>query len=582
MRSRFRSTFATAAVVAASTLIPASAVAQQYVNLPGTQPGDLDDATPLDAAGPCGTSCHFGRDANLMNTTFPYDGWLGSMMGNAMRDPLFRAALTVAEQDAPGVGDYCLRCHTPPGFVGGRTRSTRTASRGTELESGDLDGVTCDSCHRMLETPNPRNAQFVISPSDTRFGPHADIESIRHPGAVSTWLPDARSCGTCHSITNPAQPLLRLDGSDTGQRFPLDTTYDEWAASDFGRAGSTTIQTCQDCHMPRRGMPGFAASNTTARMRENPRSHDLAGANAWMLRVLGSMRNDESNEFYDPDLAPFYETGARRAEAMLRSAATLELRDVPARANPGAQITFSARITNRGGHRLPSGYADGRRMWLEVTLIDGSGRETVVSGAYDRTEARLTADPQLKLYQAHHGRNGMVGEHIALHNQVIKDTRIPPRGYRPAPGHEPVGADYSGGEGGALRHWDDARYTLTLPPGAQGAFTVRVRAQFQITTREYVEFLERENRTDDTGEELLRLYNASGRAAPFTMVEASSRLAVGNVTLLPDGGVATDTGTTTPQPGCTCATQSPARPTGATLAVLAGMLLAARPRRRRR
>jgi hypothetical protein len=38
-----------------------------------------------------------------------------SMMGNTLRDPLFLAALTVAEQDRPGVGDWCLRCHTPPG-----------------------------------------------------------------------------------------------------------------------------------------------------------------------------------------------------------------------------------------------------------------------------------------------------------------------------------------------------------------------------------------------------------------------------------------------------------------------------------
>ena len=34
---------------------------KQYVNLPGTQPGGLDNGTPLDAAGPCGTSCHFEK-----------------------------------------------------------------------------------------------------------------------------------------------------------------------------------------------------------------------------------------------------------------------------------------------------------------------------------------------------------------------------------------------------------------------------------------------------------------------------------------------------------------------------------------
>ena len=43
----------------------------------------------------------------------PQDTWRGSMMANATRDPLFWAALDVANNDAPGVGDYCLRCHTP-------------------------------------------------------------------------------------------------------------------------------------------------------------------------------------------------------------------------------------------------------------------------------------------------------------------------------------------------------------------------------------------------------------------------------------------------------------------------------------
>ena len=37
---------------------------------------------------------------------------------------------------------------------------------------------------------------------------------------------------TPHAIT------LRADGTDTGQRYPLDTTYSEWARSDFAVAGS--------------------------------------------------------------------------------------------------------------------------------------------------------------------------------------------------------------------------------------------------------------------------------------------------------------------------------------------------------
>ena len=346
--------------------------------------------------------------------------------------------------------------------------------------------------------------------------------------------------------------------------------------------------------MPRIGAPGYSATNTTAMMRDNPRRHDFAGANAWGLRVLAAMRNDvTTGDFYDPEAVPFYEAGAARAEATLRSAVTLELRSAPTQADPGAPVEVVARITNRSGHRVPSGYTDGRRVWLEVALVDSSNRATVVSGAYDAAEAHLDeTDPQLKLYEAVPGRVG-VGreEHIALHNTTIRDTRLPPRGYRPLPGHEPVGADYSGGEGGALRHWDDARYTITLPATARGPVTVRVRARFQVTTREYVEFLARENRTDDRGRELLRRYEASGRAAPYDMAEATAVIMVG-APLPEDAGTVRDGGgadgavvPAAASGGCSCHTagdQPSARGGAGALFFALAAALSARRRRARR
>ena len=509
----------------AALLAAPAAYGQMYIDLPGTQPGGLSMGEPLDTAGNCGVSCHFSRDETVPSA-MPYDGWVGSMMGNTMRDPLFLAALTVAEQDAPGVGDWCLRCHTPSGFVGGRTRSTATASRGTELLPADRDGVTCDSCHRMVATTNIGNAQYQFSPDNTRFGPYPTIESIRHRGAVSDWLPRAEMCATCHEITNPTQPQLLADGTDTGRRFPLDSTYREWRSSVYGQPGGANERTCQDCHMRRFGSPTTVSTNATALTRENPRQHFFSGANAWAIRMLGQMRQDESTgEFFAPDLAPFYELAAQRAEAQLQRALTLEVREAPTEARPGETVTLVARITNRAGHRLPTGYADGRRVWLEVAVVEQGGRETVVSGVYDGAMAHLDEDPQLKVYEAHMGRAGMgVTSHIALQNTVVSDTRLPPRGYRPPPGLEPVGADYSGGEDGALRHWDDARYSVTIPATARGPVTLRVRARYQSTTREYVEHLAEANRTDDTGRELLRRYEASGRAAPFTMAEATAEV----------------------------------------------------------
>jgi MYXO-CTERM domain-containing protein len=605
MNAMLRHTRTISSVLAACTLFAARAASAQYIDLPGTQPGGLAAGSPLDSGRSCGTTCHSSRDASS-NSPMPFDGWIGSMMGNTMRDPLYLAALTVAEQDHPGVGDYCLRCHTPPGFVAGRTRSSATAPLGSDLTLEDREGVTCDVCHRSLDTPNLGNAQYVFSPTETRFGPYPVIDSIRHPGEQSPWPADARLCGTCHDITNPLQPLRRADGTDTGQRFPLDTTYSEWSQSAFAVAGSADARTCQDCHLPRIDGSGYVATTDSAMLRDQPRRHDFAGANAWALRVLAAMRADTaSGEFYDPDSVPFYEAGARRAEASLRTAVTLELRQVPATAVAGSSVEVIARITNRSGHRVPTGYADGRRVWLAVELLDASGHATVVSGAYDDAAAHLDeTDPQLRLYEAWQGRVGVGREdHIALHDTIVRDTRLPPMGYHPLPGHEPVGVDYSGGDNGALRHWDDATYLVHVPADATGTLTVRVRARYQTTTREYVEFLASQNHTDTRGQDLLARYEASGRAPPFDMAEVTKPIVINAV---PDAGVAdsgdagasadggreagsdagagADAGPSRVPAGCGCRTAggSGSRARGAGAAVLALGALAAVGRRRRR
>src|SRR6187549_2726895 len=84
----------------------------------GTQPALQ---FPLAGSGTCG-GCHGGSP---QHTHYPRNSWSGSMMANATRDPLFWAALDVANRDgeengAPGIGDYCLRCHAPQGWFAGR------------------------------------------------------------------------------------------------------------------------------------------------------------------------------------------------------------------------------------------------------------------------------------------------------------------------------------------------------------------------------------------------------------------------------------------------------------------------------
>ena len=63
----------------------------------------------------CGVACHGDYDAANVEQ---WPTWAGSMMANAGRDPIFWAALDVANNDAeelgiPGIGEFFIRCHSP-------------------------------------------------------------------------------------------------------------------------------------------------------------------------------------------------------------------------------------------------------------------------------------------------------------------------------------------------------------------------------------------------------------------------------------------------------------------------------------
>ena len=137
----------------------------------------------------------------------------------------------------------------------------------------------------------------------------------------------------------------------------------------------------------------------------------------------------------------------------------------------GDQKTATVRVVNETGHKLPTGYPEGRRMWLTVHAYDARGRVVFSSGNYTPATGVLAADPALKVYEAKQGLTPELaaalgqaaGEtfHFARNNTTVKDNRIPPRGYTQAAwdqaGLRPVGAVYADGQ-----YWDDTVYPL--PP----------------------------------------------------------------------------------------------------------------------
>ncbi len=464
------------------------------VELPGTQPGGLEQ--PLQEPSVC-HDCHTGYSEAAAGDT-----WGGSMMANAARDPLFLAALTIANQDVPGVGDLCIRCHTPRGWLAGRA----DPPDGSALIDSDLEGVDCDFCHRLVEGEGPLigNGQFFVADDFVRRGPFADSRS-RHEAEQSAYLPTSEMCGVCHDVSNPL-----LVG------FPIERTYTEWKRSAFAEEGKS----CQSCHMP---TEQDVAADTDNLPERQIHRHDLVGGNTWMPGVLATLY---------PDKAEAYAYTTARALEMLRQSAELEIVAEPAQAGGG--FAFTVRVENRTGHKLPTGYPEGRRCWLEVELRDAGGTLLLHSGAYDDAEAERVEDAQLRTYEVELAAGGVPGFHFALQDERVQDNRIPPRGFRPDEDTQPVGREYPELPDGTLAHWDEAPYSVELPADTRGPLQVTARLRYQSTSRAYVEFLRDENRTDDRGQTMHALWSANGRAAPVGI--AAAQLSV-PVTPQPDAAL---------------------------------------------
>jgi hypothetical protein len=547
---------ALAAVATLATSVGATPLAstREDFRLPGTQPLSLTH--PISTPGSC-APCHSGYGQPEVE---PLRAWRGSMMAQAGRDPLMWAALAISNQDAPHSGETCLRCHLPKGWLEGRS----APEDGTAMTAADREGVQCGLCHRLVDpiagAENPAEdaailaalaapvtafggAMMVVDPNDRLRGPFdlfADLGSDPHVPTRSTLLSPFHSsselCGTCHNLRNPlftrndvtGEYELNADDSpaDPTKGFPEQSTYDEWAASEYASLGvyapqfggnKAVVSTCQDCHMP--DVTGKDAD--LGLTRGDLPLHTFAGANTFIPRVL------PFHPAFGPEVdAEALAAGIEHSTAMLRKAATVEA-DIA-----GGSLTV--RVTNETGHKLPTGYPEGRRMWLHVRAFDGKRNVVFESGRYVFSEARLVGygaapgdpehDPHLQVWEAEQGISpavaALVGKqagrsfHLSLNNVRLKDNRIPPRGFGNATftafdGH-PVGATYADGQ-----HWDDVVY-----PVGPAAVRAEVTLYYQTASREYVEFLRDENTTTAAGNVLFDLWDEHGESAPVEMVRA--------------------------------------------------------------
>lgn len=557
-----------------------------FDDLAGTKPGDLDFGGQFDAADGCAL-CHGGGFSGN-RSYLPHDSWAGTMMANAARDPVFRAALAIANQDTPGVGSYCLRCHSPIAFVRGHT----TPPDGSAFDSLDMQGIGCDTCHRAVSSGPADapyyvgNAQMLYSNDLAKRGPYADSSVAVHGTTFDAALSTSHFCGQCHQVTNPARMLRDALGIPTSLEFPLDTTYAEWLNSDFSGAGGAS---CIDCHTQRPSEDLPVATSPQAPLRKEPRNHAFVGANLFGILAVMDQNPDRAAAFPDA-----FALAIEQTQTLLSKAVKIEFVSAPSLVKPGDARNVTIRVENLSGHKFPTGYAEGRRAWIALVLVDSNGAETFLRGGYDEATGEIVDAASTHVYRAQHGHwNGSAAEpseDLALHDMILSDTRIPPKGFVGAVGTFPTAEIDYGSPNAGYRHDDEVSFDLPIPANASGQIVVSARVYYQSVTRGYVEHLALANVTDSSGQELLALYQKNPAAKPslaaridltipVESAEASSSVSSG---MGGNGGAPSGTGgTEVPNSrGCDCAATSQTKETFGVPIVL-GVVFCLRRRRGR-
>jgi hypothetical protein len=468
---------------------------------------------------------------------------------------------------------------------------------------------------------------YVIEDGNNKLGPYSDADAT-HQFLQSQFHRSSDICGTCHDVSNPVtgdlahnhgaqkplapgsysgDPASPVDQKAAFNNFPyqygvVERTFSEHQASLFPQTlvsdystlppelqtgaiqrayeaallagtggdyedGTPRRFTCQSCHM--RPVVGQGC-NKNPPVRSDLPLHDLTGGNYWvpdamqlldasgLLRLGGGLSGDQINAL---------NLGKVRALQNLQEAATLDV------------ANNLLTVVNLTGHKLISGYPEGRRMWLNVKWYDAGEALIAEDGAYGPLAVEIDGepasvdtlldlhDPYVPIYEAHGAMTqewagqllalgtdpglplsfdratgavtktlGELGAqdpgtyhetfHFVLNNQVVKDNRIPPYGmdYDEAEQRNilPVPADQYGdpGPGGSYRHWGEV--ALNPPPGADHA---TIQLLYQPTSWEYIQFLDLANTgavafLAEEGRNLRDAWLATGMAEPRVMATA--------------------------------------------------------------
>lgn len=290
-----------------------------------------------------------------------YEQWASSMHAYASDDPLFLAMNARGQREA-NIGDFCVQCHAPMAVRLGATRD------GLDLDTlpASLKGVTCYFCHSVDGVEGTHNNPLHLADDGVMRGPFDDpVPSTAHAAAYSELhdrdqLASSDLCGSCHDIVN-----------DRGTH--LERTFAEWQGSVFSQPAIGT--TCGQCHMDQSTALGPVASVPGAPLRRL-HDHRFPGVDLPLTPLAGDAELRSA-------VQAFLDTSLQSALCV--------------RGAEGAAQIHVVLDNVAAGHSWPSGAAQDRRAWVEITAYRGDDVIYQSGVVPDGTAVTELDDPDLWL-----------------------------------------------------------------------------------------------------------------------------------------------------------------------------------------
>lgn len=256
---------------------------------------------------------------------------------------------------------------------------------------------------------------FLVGEPGKLFGPFKDpkVKPMEHALGITPHqnlnILTSEMCGSCHTVH---LPILSKTGATLGRVYEQ-ATYPEWAFSAYRTGDSpdgplpfgpgTKAQSCQACHMPSKNADGAPlrskiagiqeytnfpqAENTLPPVdidlpvREDFAKHTLVGLNVFFTRMAQQFPNVLGIRTEDPMLVKKGVPALQQTEMeMLRQAReSTAAVAVSGIASTNDSLSATVTVTNKAGHKLPSGVGF-RRAFVQFTVLDAASNVLWASG----------------------------------------------------------------------------------------------------------------------------------------------------------------------------------------------------------